>query len=202
MPKPVSREWLEHKYVTEGLDCPQIAKLVNRDAKSVWSWMKDFQIPTRPRGSNKSVHWPKGHRGRLGSTLSSAHREQLRQARLKDGRIPALINGVHWTKALGRHGSQWKGGVTPERQAFYSSPEWARCVKAVWKRADALCERCGLDHRIIDRGKPRFDIHHIDSFSIRERRAVVGNLMLVCRPCHLWIHSSKNTQGEHLGFGH
>lgn len=194
--KPVTEAWLRTKYLDEHMDCTQIAAIVKRDPKSVWNWLKDFGIPTRKRGSY-STGVGRKHPGRK---LSEQHKEAIRQARLKDGRIPARINGVHWTKALGRHGASWKGGVTPERQAFYASPEWADAVKRVWKRDDAKCQRCGLDHRTTERAV--FHIHHIDSFMIRERRAVVSNLALMCKRCHLWIHSKKNIERSYLGAGH
>ena len=200
--KPVSREWLHNAYVVEQKDCTQIATIVNRDPKSVWNWLKDFGIPRRKRGTDVRQHFPKGHTFRRGTTISEAHKEAVRLARRRDGRIPAFINGVHWTKALGRHGSNWKGGITPERQRVHSSDEWRVAVKTVWHRADAKCDRCGLDHRTIDRKKTRFHIHHIDSFAIRERRCDPDNLRLVCSPCHKWIHSAANTEGVFIGAGH
>ncbi len=200
--KPVTEEWLRAKYVNDGLDCTQIAHIVNRDPKSVWSWLKYFEIPTRKRGTDVRQHFKKGHRGQLGAKLSDAHKEALRQARIRDGRIPALINGVHWTKAYGRHGSNWKGGISPERQAFYACPEWSAAVKAVWHRDDAKCQRCGLDHRTIDRNIASFHIHHIDSFMIKDSRALVANLLLLCDKCHRWTHSKRNTERRYLGSGH
>lgn len=200
--KPVSEEWLREKYLKEKLDCTQIAALVNRDPKSVWNWMKDLGIPTRKRGMDVRQQFPKGYRGRAGCKLTEKHKDQLREARKRDGRIPAYVNGVHWTKFYGRHGSTWKGGISPERQAFYATPEWADAVKSVWHRDDAFCQRCGLDHRSIQRATEQFHIHHIDSFMVRERRADVSNLLLLCDKCHRWIHSRKNTEKKYLGAGH
>lgn len=36
------------------------------------------------------------------------------------------------------------------------------------------------------------------SFAVRELRAVVDNLVLLCRLCHLWVHSNANTQKLYL----
>lgn len=52
--KPVSKEWLIEHYIDKRMDCVDIAKIVNRDPKSVWNWLKDFGIPTRPRGTGMS----------------------------------------------------------------------------------------------------------------------------------------------------
>lgn len=102
----------------------------------------------------------------------------------------------------GKDAPSWKGGVTPERQAFYSTPEWSDAVKSVWARDDAKCQRCGMDYRTVDRSEMSFHIHHIDSFMIKDRRADVDNLLLVCYKCHRWIHSKYNTTKEFLGYGH
>src|SRR6266545_6271825 len=48
--KPVSEKWLREHYTDKKLDTTQIAHIVKRDPKSVWNWLKDFGIPTRPRG--------------------------------------------------------------------------------------------------------------------------------------------------------
>lgn len=194
-----SAAWLNHKYHGQRLDCVQIGKLVNRDPKTIWAWLKRAGIQTRPRGAaTHGKGFQYGNKIRVGRALTLTHKQQLRAARAKDGNVPALINGVHWTKALGRHGSQWRGGITPDRQAFYASVEWAEAVKAVWKRDDAFCQRCGLDHRTIDRREVSFHIHHIESFQNKKLRAVVSNLILVCSKCHRWIHSKANTKGLYL----
>jgi hypothetical protein len=138
--------------------------------------------------------------GRKHSTESLIKIEQATRAR---GGAPYLKNGVHWLK--GRSGSinpNWKGGITPERQTFYRSVEWKACVKAVWKRDDAKCRRCGLDYRTVNRKLRRFDLHHIDSFAVVERRCDFENVVLFCESCHDWVHSSENTDRLFLGKGH
>lgn len=193
--KPVTKEWLYQKYVVEELDTTQIGKLVNRDPKSVWNWLKDFEIPTRKRGTTGNA---KGVKSMLGKKHSPETKEKLRQARLKDGRVPYLNkDGVHHLKGKkGIDTPNWKGGVTPERQAVYSSPEWKEAVKVVWKRDNAECQKCGLsqnEHREIS-----FDIHHIVSFSVKELRCEPGNLVLLCETCHYWVHSNDNINKEWL----
>lgn len=79
-----------------------------------------------------------------------------------------------------------------------NSDEWKESVKAVWARSDAKCERCGKDHRTIDRKIESFDIHHIISFQVREYRTIISNLVLLCEPCHYFVHSRKNVNREFL----
>lgn len=199
--KPVTEEWLRDAYLVKMMDCTQIAKIVNRDPKSVWNWLQAFGIPCRPRGSNHA-QLPKDGSSFRGKNHTEEYKQAQRDRRLADGHVPYLKNGQHWLKEEGAQSPAWKGGITPERQAFYATEEWKECVKQVWRRDDALCRVCKLDHRFIERGNPRYDIHHIDSFMIKERRAVLDNLVLLCQPCHKWIHSLKNTERRYLGAGH
>ncbi len=190
--KPVTREWLYEQYVTLGRDTSQIGKEVGRDAKSVWNWLKDFGIPTRPRGS----YWqrrltggrPKGFRH------SQETRAKLSEIAKADGRVP-------FDPAVGPNGGRrgpdhpsWKGGITPERQAFYTTPEWKKARRSVYRRDGKTCQRCGKVKR---RGDP-FDIHHVVSFECVELRAVVSNLVLLCEGCHHWTHSKANTEGRFI----
>ena len=93
---------------------------------------------------------------------------------------------------FGEKSPNWKGGATPERQAVYSSIEWARVSLSIWKRDRGLCKRCG------EQGK---HIHHIISFAIKEYRTDPNNLVLLCVKCHRWVHSKKNINGEFIKEG-
>ena len=100
-----------------------------------------------------------------------------------------------WNR-LGELNPRWLGGVTAERQAFYASQEWKSACSEVWKRDKETCQRCGLVHA--DDPCVPFHIHHVTSFSVKELRAEVSNLLLVCEPCHQWIHSRRNVNREYL----
>lgn len=205
--KPVTREWLYEQYVTLGRDCPDIAREVKRDAKSVWNWLKDFGIPTRPRGQqpdgsgngwNPQSGKPNPFRGRKhslttiaklkGRKVSQATRETLRAIAIADERVP-------FDKKVGPNGGRrgadhpcWKGGITAERQAFYATSAWKKAARVVWNRDKRTCQRCGKVH---SRGEP-FDIHHIVSFECVALRATVSNLVLLCESCHYWVHGRRN----------
>ncbi len=196
--KPVSEKWLRRKYLVENLDCAQIAVIVGRDTKSVWNWMKDFGIQTRPRG----VATGKYIKGRVspfkGRSHSQKTKDLIRAARITDGHVPYLKNGTHYLK--GKRGVEtpnWKGGITPDRAAFYSSIEWRKVAPTVYARDKCTCQKCGKIQ-----GKKRikceFDIHHIVGFENKELRAVLSNLVLLCEKCHYWVHSSENKTREFL----
>ena len=196
--KPVNKEWLEQKYLVERMTSPDIAKIVHRNSGRVYQWLRDYGIPTRHRGYG--VDSPQRYLpSMLGHHHSDATKERLRQARLMDGHVPYLQNGIPYMR--GRFAElhhNWKGGVTPERQSFYCSQEWKDSVKVIWKRDNSICRRCGLDNRIVDRETIRFAIHHIQGFQNRESRANPDYLVLLCTPCHRFVHSRANTSKEFL----
>ena len=193
-PKAFAKEWLENLYVEKGMDCVEIGKIAGRDPKSIWSWLKHYGIPTRPRGHNVG-QLPRG-RSR-GFKISQAHKDAVRAARIADGRIPCMKDGKHWLHHEGAVHPNWKGGITPERQALYSSPEWRGAIKEVWARANATCERCGKHHNTASR-RGTFHVHHVVSFKVRELRAVATNLLLLCKSCHLFVHSRRNIDKQFL----
>lgn len=202
---PVDNEWLRQKYVVEQLTAVDIAAMVGRDPKSVWTWLRNAGIQTRKRGTAtilKGFGFRVGQlNGFAGRKHSDAAKEAIRRARLADGHVPYLKNGVHYLK--GKRGAEtpnWRGGVTPERNAFYSSDAWKSACKIVWRRDDAKCRRCQFDHRSIpikDRGS--FHIHHIVSFSNRALRADPDNLVLLGSRCHRWVHGKQNKERLFLG---
>lgn len=193
-----TKEWLEAEYLEKGKGANEIAKEIGRDPKRVWEWIRDYGIPTRPRGSDKNQQFKKGDESPFkGRTHTREARERFRQLRLEDGRVPYLKNGKHWLKHKNAKHPNWKGGLTPERQAFYASDEWKVAVKEVWKRDNAICQRCGKSHNG-DRNGGAFHIHHIVSFSIKSLRSDPENLVLLCKNCHLFIHSKKNINKDYI----
>jgi len=201
--KPVTRDWLIQKYVTDGMDCPAIARIVGRDPKSVWNWLKDLDIPTRPRGSSYAsqpqfAFWIHGLPSPMtGRSHTPEFRARMSALCKATGRVPYdPAVGSYMKGRSGAQSTNWKGGITPQRQALYASPEWKAAVKAVWKRDDATCQRC-----MIRKNKARdtpFDIHHIVGFACKELRSEVSNLVLLCEPCHYWVHSSENVNRDFI----
>lgn len=189
-----TKEWLYEQYINKGRTTNDIAKEVGRDSKRVWEWLHDYGIETRKRGyGNPDVWMKKGHKNNVGKKLSEETKEKIRQKCINRGSVPYLVNGQHWLKQEGKHPASWKGGVTPERQAIYSSPEWREAVKKVWKRDNATCQLCGK-HQDDDR-EHKFHIHHIYPFAeYKHLRTNPDALVLLCPDCHHFVHSKKNTE--------
>jgi hypothetical protein len=79
--------------------------------------------------------------------MSPEAKEKMRLIALADGRVPwKKENGPPMRGKHGADTSNWKGGITPERQAFCSSEAWKEAIKKVWKRDNAICQRCGKRH--------------------------------------------------------
>ena len=199
-PKPVSGDWLRAHYSLMGMDLVQIGALLNKDPKTIWAWMKHYGLPTRPRGGATLPHAfkagdPSAFAGKRHTTETRAYISDLAK---RTGRVPYdPAVGSYMKGRKGADTPNWKGGITPERQAFYASDEWREAVKTVWARADAKCERCGVHHNTAKR-RGTFHVHHIVSFMVRELRAVPSNLVLLCKPCHLFVHSNANTDKQFL----
>lgn len=187
-----TKNWLIDQYITQGKDANKIGREIGRDGHSVWNWLVGYGIQTRPRGFDTS-HLPKDGSTFKGKKHSLETREKMRDASIADGRVPFLKNGEHWLKSVEKKDHpNWKGGFTPDRQSVYASEEWVDAVKAVWARDNAICQRCGKSHNEeINRGN--FHIHHIVSFQVKELRTEVDNLVLLCKECHKYVHSKKNT---------
>lgn len=196
-----TKEWLESEYCEKGKSANQIAREIGRDPKRVWEWIRDYGIDTRPRGTDYGHNFKKGQESPFkGMKHSLDTRQKIRQARIKDGRLPCYKDGVHWLHHpdfSDRDHPNWKGGSTPERQAFYSTEEWADAVKSIWARDNATCQRCGKHHNTAE-SRGTFHIHHIVSFQVKRLRADPSNLILLCKPCHLWVHSKKNIKKDFI----
>lgn len=190
---------LSFLYTELGWGCPDIGFLYERDPTTVRGWLVQAGIPTRPRGSDPRQHFKAGHQMRLGIRHTPETIEKVRAASIARGAVPYLRDGKHWLAgAAPEMNPRWLGGATPERQEFYRSQEWKAACRAVWVRANACYERCSRDHRTVNRDEESFHVHHIMSFQVKELRAVVSNLALLCRPCHLFVHSKANTAREFL----
>lgn len=213
--KPVTKEWLMQKYVNEGLSTYEIGRLVNRNPKRVWEWLRGFDIPTRERtwDVTKSVlPGPEELKRLYESGLSSseiATRFDVTEANvlhflrcydIARRSMKEIRAKKHWgangqaNPMFGRRGSlstNWKGGATPLRQSFYSSQEWKQACRAVYRRDSATCQRCLVSAR-----DTKLHVHHIVSFAYEPLRANPSNLTLLCNRCHRWVHSKKNVNKE------
>lgn len=184
---------LRRLYVDDERSAPSIARDLSCDPTTVRAWLLAAGVTLRERGHNNRFEpgQPSAFKGRKHTPEALAKIEAATRAR---GGVPYLRQGQHWLKgAAPEMNPRWLGGVTPERQAFYRTPEWKAACVAVYARADGYCERCAADSRPERHTADAFHLHHIVSFKVAELRADPRNLALLCQPCHRWVHSRANT---------
>ena len=194
---PVTKEWLEQKYILEGMSTYQIANLVHRNPKRVYEWLKEAGIPTRSRGEtlSKNSYGRLVKSGKAPNTFKGKkHTNETKRILSIKASVPKPYlrgenNGMYGVR--GSNNPNWQGGSTPDRQQYYSSIEWKKAVKSVWKRDSGICQRCGVKHPFA-----KFHIHHIISFIYKETRNEPTNLVLLCDKCHRWVHSNRNKNKE------
>lgn len=161
------KEWLENAYIDQQKSTGDIAGMFGVTDAAILFWLKKHGITRRSISeSRKTKHW-----GQVGS------------------------DNPMWNKR-GEINPNWKGGVTPERQEFYTSKEWKDACSFVWKRDASTCQRCNLTKK--EQEDMPYHIHHIVGFANRELRADPQNLVLLCEVCHQFVHSRKNKNGEFL----
>lgn len=162
-----NKEWLAYEYVTLQRSAGEIAAEQGVTDNAILFWLHKHEIPRRNVSESRAVkHW-----GVEGS------------------------DNPMWNKK-GELSPNWKGGMTPERQAFYSSTVWKKVCRIVWKRDKGTCQRCKLVK--LSQADMPFHIHHIKSFSDVELRADPTNLVVLCAVCHRFVHSRKNIGREFL----
>ena len=161
------KKWLIENYVVQKRSAAEIASDFDVTDAAVLFWIRRHKIPRRTMSESRIVkHWG----------LSGA-------------------DNPMWNRR-GELNHNWRGGVSPERQAFYLSRDWKQACSAVWKRDDATCQRCRM-HKDDSADVP-FHIHHIESFANEKKRAIIQNLVLLCEICHRFVHSRKNVGKDFL----
>ena len=165
-PQPYwDRDWLYNEYVIKARAAHEIATDCGCTENNILYFLHKLDIPRR--------------------TLVEVH-----AIKYWGDKVAGLNNPMFGKK--GKDSPAWRGGICPERQAFYGSIDWRAAVREVWKRDCATCQRCGKQpHK---RGGKDFHIHHIISFGNLELRIEIKNLVLLCKECHYFVHSTDNVE--------
>lgn len=99
---------------------------------------------------------------------------------------------------FGKTGSlnpNFKDGSSPERQRLYIQSAGKEFLKKIYARDGYRCRRCDAP-----KSTPKsIHGHHISPWAGNAGlRFDESNVVTICRPCHSWIHSKKNTSKEFL----
>lgn len=86
-------------------------------------------------------------------------------------------------------------GSSPERQRMYVQGHGRAFIRGVLVRDAYRCRRCGAP-----KTKPRsLHVHHVKPWAGNPAlRFDLSNAVTLCRGCHSWVHSRKNTDREFL----
>lgn len=218
---PYTKDWLFEHYVTKGLSTYAIAKIVSRNPKTVYGWLRSHEIPTRARewsvkGNSRAMLYQnrawllaeyllKGRSQEEIAEQFGVHHQTVSHFMAKF-KIPTRTSSERWqinpnppnagsaNPMFGRtreRNPNWKGGCSPERQEFYASTAWKAAKRIVFPRDKGQCQRCG-------RSKCDLEYHHLVAFAVRELRAEPSNLVLLCDQCHDFVHSKKNVDGDFI----
>lgn len=126
----------------------------------------------------------KGNKNRLGKHHSGESIEKIRQAH----------KGYHFSEEskekmrlaqLGEKSWSWKGGVSIENILLKKSGQYKQWRKAVYKRDNWTCQKCGY------KGS-NLNAHHIKHFIKHvEIRLDINNGITLCKDCHKEVHKRK-----------
>lgn len=147
-PKPYwNRDWLWNEYIIKNKSAQDIAKEMNCTDNNILFWIHKFDIPTRSISETRKVkRW-----GSFGEK-----------------------NPMYGKRGI--LNPHWKGGLTPYRLSIYSSKEWKKLARDLYKR-DKVCRLCGE--------REKLQIHHIEPLSQSPLLILdIGNVILLCQKCH------------------
>jgi len=128
----------------------------------------------------------------------------LRRHGIKRRDVSGARSLKHWgvsgeaNPMFGRTGAanpNYIDGSSPERQRAYVQAVGRAFLRAVYERDGYRCVRCSTP-----KGKPRsLHAHHIKPWAGNEAlRFDPTNAVSLCRKCHSWVHSRRNTAREYL----
>lgn len=191
-------EWLRTKYIDEGMSTYDIAKIVNRDPKNIYMKLRDFGIPTRPRGENLRGADCYMKSGGVNPFAGRKHTEETKRAISSAASVPkpnlrGAKNGMHGR--VGALNPRYRDGSSPERQRSYASGEGREFLRNTYARDSYRCRRCGAGKC----GPRSLHAHHIRPWAGNPSlRFDMENVVTLCRPCHQWVHSRENTDREFI----
>lgn len=183
----LDKDWLYQKYIVEGLSTYDIAKIVSRDPKRAYQKLRDFNIPTRPRGLNLKGS---DNAARMGiDGFAGKHHTKATRKILSDlaSRPKPYLRGKN-NGMYGRCGElspKWRGGKTPLRQRLYASAEFREWFRKIAERDKNICQKCGKSSN-----EPRaMHVHHTQGFTNSPLHWLdVTQGITLCRECHHKAH--------------
>jgi hypothetical protein len=189
-------QWLRAEYEA-GRSTYDLARELGCDPKTVWSRLRRIGVATRPRGLNLKGAHNYMLQGRPNPFAGRQHTEETKKRLSEAASVPKPYLRGQRNGMAGRTGSgnpNWRGGTTPERQALYAEGPGREWAKTVYARDGYVCVRCGASKR----DRRSLHAHHIQPWSSGVGRFDLENGVTLCRDCHAFVHSRKNTEREFI----
>lgn len=134
----LDKEWLRQKYIVEGLSTYQIAKMIGRDPKSIYAKLKDFNIPTRPRGHNLIGDSEDNYMNRENkvSGFKGKHHSEETKEKVKK-KIAEVKPWQYLKKGVKRKDIQ----AQKEKEKEYKA-KWKPVYRAILEKYNYSCVKC------------------------------------------------------------
>ncbi len=142
-----------------------------------------------------SVNWKGGLSKLVCKTCNNdfyvrfGRRNEAQYCSMKCRQLPDR-RGVKRPQTTGSKNGNWRGGATKNRDLFYTSIEWRMVCESIYDRENYKCKRCSVKKK---HGLP-FHVHHIKPYRYTKTRLDPLNLVLLCKPCHNFVHSKLNNE--------
>ncbi len=157
------RAWLANLYEGSGMSAMDIASANGTTENNILYWLHKHKITRRNVSQARMVKpW--------GADLSGENNPMY-------GRRGVL-------------NPNWRGGLTPARQAIYAKTEMRQAIQAVYRR-DKVCRLC--------EAKTELEVHHIDPFSQSPLLVMdIGNMIVLCKKCHRRMRGKEQSWKRRL----
>lgn len=163
----ITEELLRQEYIHNGKTYKEIAQELGCGETIIYSHMKKFGIPSRPRKTHLK-----------GRPFSLDHRVNLSKAKMG--------------KKTGDKNPNWKGGVSVDHNIIRRRAEHSTWRKLVLRLNDGTCGQCGsnlLKTCPCCGHKPDRHVHHIKDFANHPHlRFSLDNAIVLCETCHRQSH--------------
>lgn len=179
------KPWLDQKYAIEEFSCTDLASLCFVTPRTIWLWLKRFNIKTRNNSESKKIwHQKNPHpRGMLGKHHSEESKQKKREANLRFYKNNPEFLLERKGKHEGELNPNWRGGVIVDDDGYI------RIKKKNHPYADS--HGYVLEHRLIAEKalgrflKPEETIHHMNTNKRDNRKE---NLLISLNGYHIFLH--------------